>query len=755
MVFDRHTCGKGVGNDGQVWPRHRGFQIRGGGAGTFAVSHRHPEERGALLCGSVEVIDQRQSDLGTCAQKYLRKRMPGPDVRDPDRRFDAAEIRLDGRQVAEVVPVPAGEDQRVDRTRSAEYFAPGPIQPPIVEMRLRFRKESPVHVRLQQLGPSGWYVDLPARIRTAGFEEENAILRVLRQPAGEHASSRPAPDDDVVVHGPESIPSPDTRQPTIRWSMYARLRNDMDQRETERLLNAIRDARAAGEPAALATVVRVRGSAYRREGTQMFVRRDRTYECALSGGCLEPAVADAASRVIAGGEPTVVSFDLADDSLWGLGIGCTGAVDIRIERINDDPMTNEWLEILERRESAVLVTPLSGVFGGLIVRDGMAAFGSLSDDEVQQEAVVRARQRLASADAESGPERVRGAELFFQVTTPPPDLVVFGAGHDAVPVAEFAWTLGFTVTIVDVREAFLARDRFVGATLIAAHFNHFAEKVRIERGSFVLVMNHHVERDRESLAFSLDSDACSIVVLGPRSRYEKLLSDLHKRHRTFDPERLARVRSPVGLALGAETPHEVAVSIVAEMLAIRRGFAGGFLSGSVRSLHRPEDEADLQELGRKFEDHRLGAVALEDGTSAMLQRGEFREQGASEQVWRRGHVAVSHADDRGVMRTMCAQYRAIFPGCDKRLIRQRKHRGVRLGQVLDGGAKGTSHPACVFRVDRMTDRQLFQGRQNTLVLIPDDHQHVVKAGVADLPYGPPHQRLAAKRKQQLLAPHSR
>src|SRR6476469_9924112 len=133
----------------------------------------------------------------------------------------------------------------------------------------------------------------------------------------------------------------------------------MDRREIERLIYAIREARSAGEPAAVATIVRVRGSAYRREGTHMFVRRDQSYECALSGGCLEPAVADAAARVIDTGEPVVISYDLADDSVWGPGIGCTGAVDIRIERLADDAVANEWWSALERGEDAVLVTPLS------------------------------------------------------------------------------------------------------------------------------------------------------------------------------------------------------------------------------------------------------------------------------------------------------------------------------------------------------------------------------------------------------------
>ena len=141
----------------------------------------------------------------------------------------------------------------------------------------------------------------------------------------------------------------------------------MSRREIERVLEAIRQSRAAGHRAALATVVRVRGSAYRREGTQILVRDDGTHECALSGGCLEPAVGDAAQHVIRQGGAQLVSFDLEDDSVFGLGIGCTGAVDILIERVEDDELTRAWLEALERSEPVVLVIPLFGANGRLLV----------------------------------------------------------------------------------------------------------------------------------------------------------------------------------------------------------------------------------------------------------------------------------------------------------------------------------------------------------------------------------------------------
>jgi len=363
----------------------------------------------------------------------------------------------------------------------------------------------------------------------------------------------------------------------------------VDQRETERLLDVIRQAYAAGEPAALATVVRVKGSAYRREGTRMFVRQNGTYECSLSGGCLEPTVAEAAARVIATGEPALISYDLADDSIWGLGIGCSGAVDIRIERLEDDAITRGWLTILERGEAAVLVTPLAGVSGRMIVGGAGIIAGGLSDAVVEQGAVARARDRLRAPYPESGPEWIGGAEVFHEVAATPPALVIFGAGHDAVPLAQLGWTLGFAVTIVDVREAFLTPARFAGATLVCAHFSQFAERVTLGPGSFALIMNHHVERDQESLRFSLESEAAYVGVLGPRSRYEKLLAGLAAQGYVPGASKISRVRSPVGLSLGAETPQEVALSILGEILAIRRGFAGGFLSGSVRSLHRPDD----------------------------------------------------------------------------------------------------------------------------------------------------------------------
>jgi xanthine/CO dehydrogenase XdhC/CoxF family maturation factor len=106
-------------------------------------------------------------------------------------------------------------------------------------------------------------------------------------------------------------------------------------------------------------------------------------------------------------------------------------------------------------------------------------------------------------------------------------------------------------------------------------------------------MNHHLERDRESLRFALGSPAAYVGVLGPRSRFEKLLGALRNEGVELDRAAVSRVRSPVGLALGAESPEEIAVSIVGEMVALQRGFDGGFLAGRDGALHRSSDTSAL------------------------------------------------------------------------------------------------------------------------------------------------------------------
>jgi xanthine/CO dehydrogenase XdhC/CoxF family maturation factor len=252
-------------------------------------------------------------------------------------------------------------------------------------------------------------------------------------------------------------------------------------------------------------------------------------------------------------------------------------------------VTAAWLGVLERGEPAVLVTRLSGPSGRRVVLPSLPSVGILGDAALGASADAAARDRLALACPVSSTDTCNGVELFLEVNQPPPDLVIFGAGQDAVPLVQQAWLLGFNVTVADPRSAYLQSDLFGGARLVLTGFEDLGSALRLPRGAFVVIMNHHLDRDRRALRFAFERDPAYIGVLGPRGRYEKLLATLANEGHVPPAATRDRVHSPIGLAIGAETAEEVAVAILAEILAIRRGFAGGFLTGSTGSLHRPAE----------------------------------------------------------------------------------------------------------------------------------------------------------------------
>ena len=186
----------------------------------------------------------------------------------------------------------------------------------------------------------------------------------------------------------------------------------------------------------------------------------------------------------------------------------------------------------------------------------------------------------------TGEKEVGEVEVFIDVSLPPPELIIFGAGHDAIPLAVQAHALGFNVIVVDARPAFTTEERFPNVgKLVISHPSKFAERVKITPRSFVVVMNHHLERDKGSLAFALKSDAPYVGVLGPRSRFEEMVEALVEEGLEPSKAEQGRVHNPVGLDIGAETPAEIAHSIMSEILAVRNGYTGGFLRERSGRIH--------------------------------------------------------------------------------------------------------------------------------------------------------------------------
>ena len=363
-------------------------------------------------------------------------------------------------------------------------------------------------------------------------------------------------------------------------------------REEAALATAILKKLRARRRTALATVVRVSGSAYRREGAKVAIDETGITTGMISGGCLEPEVVETAAGVLRDGQPRARRFDLEDDVLWGLGMGCGGTVDVLIELVTKHPAWKHWLLSLSQGEAAVRAVvhgPAEGplpVGSWTLIRERGATVGTLDGNAV--EAVVAAAQPLLGADRPtSRTQIIEGAEILFDVNRPPVEVVLFGAGQDAVPVADFALRLGLSVTVVDPRPVLANSDRFPGTKVIVAHPSEYDDKVYLDAQSFVIIMNHQLERDQAALFFALESDALYVGVLGPRLRFEKLLGNLEKEGFQATPQQLDRLRNPVGLDIGAEGPEEIAVAVLAELLAVRNGFGAGFLRERPGGIHIP------------------------------------------------------------------------------------------------------------------------------------------------------------------------
>lgn len=388
--------------------------------------------------------------------------------------------------------------------------------------------------------------------------------------------------------------------------------------EIQAILEAGSEFRRGG-PVVLATVVRVKGSAYRRPGARMLLRPDGRSIGTVSGGCLEGDVKFRAWRLTARGEPAVVRYDSTAEGevVWQLGLGCKGVVDVLIERLDPgrgSPPLDFLRNSLDNRRSGVLarVVAVEGDAGA-----HLGAFltldedGHSDDDFAGCEAAVLVRQNAAAALVAGRSQYVAcelpagRLELFLELVEPPLSLLVCGAGHDAIPLVRLAKELGWHVTVLDPRPTYATRERFPLADEIlvadpeqlAARDNHSQLRsllpsaseltgrlASLARGAAV-IMSHHYSNDLLFLRALLPAPLRYLGVLGPRSRTESLLSDLAASgFRPTDRQR-ERLHGPVGLDIGADTPEEIAVAIAAEIRAVLAGRSGQPLRRRDSTIH--------------------------------------------------------------------------------------------------------------------------------------------------------------------------
>ncbi|WP_257299081.1 XdhC family protein [Haloarchaeobius sp. FL176] len=358
--------------------------------------------------------------------------------------------------------------------------------------------------------------------------------------------------------------------------------------DVKRRLTSLRES---GEAGAVATVVDVEGSAYRRPGAKMVLTPEGDHLGGITAGCLEGPVVDLAGRVFESGEPVSETFDLMDDEEWGLGLGCNGVIDVLVEPVDDswDPV----LAALDAGDSVATVTAVDGdaPLGARAVVETDGSVTTPSDRPGLPDAVVAAIRDEAVDCAKTGTWIARTVStedgdvtVFVDGVEPAPKMLVFGGQPDTGPVSNLARHVGFAVTVATARGGHADPERFPAAdevvSLRPADLGEHAD----ERTAVVL-MSHNKLDDELALASALETDAPYVGLMGPRERFEEIREELAADGVEFTEEQLARVATPVGLDVGGGEPVQIALSIVSEALAVLNGRDGGRLRGREGAIH--------------------------------------------------------------------------------------------------------------------------------------------------------------------------
>lgn len=354
------------------------------------------------------------------------------------------------------------------------------------------------------------------------------------------------------------------------------------------LLPLFERERAAGRAMALGILVHTAGSTYRKPGAMLLIAGDGGYAGLISGGCLEGDLGERARAVIATGKAALVTYDLrnSDDLVWGLGLGCEGAMHILLLRVGPQeewqPLAHLAGALAAHRPTAIGVVTRSQdeatPAGALLLLEDptgsetLAPFRALPATAATELLDPQVRTALAAAPRSGavGSLEVTGARwrMLLLPLSLPPRVLLLGAGPDALPVVEFAARLHWRVSVVDHRPAYAVPSHFPSAErVVLARPEDIARALDLGQFTAAVVMSHHLPSDLEYLRALSATSLGYIGLLGPPARREKLIFELGT-----DARRLrSRLRAPVGLNLGGRTPEAIALAIVAEIHAFVHG----------------------------------------------------------------------------------------------------------------------------------------------------------------------------------------
>ncbi|WP_159765867.1 XdhC family protein [Streptomyces sp. HM190] len=361
---------------------------------------------------------------------------------------------------------------------------------------------------------------------------------------------------------------------------------------------------AEGKDFAVATVVSVAGSAPRGPGAALAVDSEGTALGSVSGGCVEGAVYELCRQALADGEVVLQRFGYSDEDAFAVGLTCGGVIDILVTPVTRTtaaaPVFRSALSAVAGEGAAAFVRVARGpaelLGGALLVRpDGGSEGGLGGHPELDRTAAAEARAmldagRTGTVDlSPDGSHCPGGLTLLVESAAPPPRMIVFGAIDFASALVRAGTFLGYHVTVCDARPVFATRTRFPEADEIVVDWPHrYLGRTRTDARTVLCVLTHDARFDVPLLRTALRMPVAYVGAMGSRCTH----ADRERRLREvgLSGRELARLRSPIGLDLGARTPEETALSIAAEIVAVRRGGTGVPLTGSDTPIHRTAGE---------------------------------------------------------------------------------------------------------------------------------------------------------------------
>jgi xanthine dehydrogenase accessory factor len=331
------------------------------------------------------------------------------------------------------------------------------------------------------------------------------------------------------------------------------------------ILDAAARWRAEGRAAALATVVGTWGSSPRPVGSQLAVDANGMFVGSVSGGCVESAVISEARAILRGAPAKLLEFGVSDEQAWEVGLACGGKVEIFVQSLaGHDELLAALRRVHAARKPGVVAIDLA---------DGRYALFAEGEDAGDSglRAAAAGEAARALADERSRVVERDGRRCFLQVIAPPRRLVLVGAVHVAQALIPMAAAAGYEITVIDPRSAFAAQGRFPGVTIMTQWPASALAALGLDRRSALVSLTHDPKIDDPALASALRSDAFYIGALGSRKTHAARLGRL--REQGFGDAELGRIHAPVGLPIGAVSPAEIAVSILAEITQASRGAA--------------------------------------------------------------------------------------------------------------------------------------------------------------------------------------